>query len=159
VGDASFDRVLSVQVLEYVEDVPAALRELRRALRPGGRAVVWDVDWSTTSVYSPHQERMRRVLDGWDNHLADPFLPRRLAGLMSDAGFSDVEMQGHVFATRELDPQTYGGYLIPLIRNYVVEHGVVSADEAQAWADEQFELARDGRFYFTVTQFCFAASA
>jgi len=159
VDDASFDRALSVQVLEYVEDVLGALRELRRALRPGGRAVVWDVDWSTTSVYSADHERMRRVLDGWDRHLADPFLPRTLAGLMTDAGFSDVEMQGHAFATRELDPQTYGGYLIPLIRNYVVEHGVVSADEAEAWADEQFDLARDGRFYFTVTQFCFAASA
>jgi hypothetical protein len=102
---------------------------------------------------------MRRVLDGWDKHLADPFLPRTLGAHMSDAGFADVEMQGHVFATRELDPQTYGGYLIPLIRNYVVEHGVVGAGEAQAWADEQYELARDGRFYFTVTQFCFAASA
>jgi ubiquinone/menaquinone biosynthesis C-methylase UbiE len=35
VVDASFDRALSVQVLEYVSDPAAALAELHRALRPG----------------------------------------------------------------------------------------------------------------------------
>jgi ubiquinone/menaquinone biosynthesis C-methylase UbiE len=44
VADASFDSAVCVQVLEYVTDVPAGLGELYRALRPGGRVVVWDVD-------------------------------------------------------------------------------------------------------------------
>ena len=47
VENASFDAALSVQVLEYVADVPAALAEMYRALRAGGRLVVWDVDWAT----------------------------------------------------------------------------------------------------------------
>jgi ubiquinone/menaquinone biosynthesis C-methylase UbiE len=159
VADASFDRALSVQVLEYVEDVPAALRELHRVVRPGGRVVVWDVDWSTLSMHSADAARMRRVLDAWDEHLADAFLPRTLGGQLRDAGFGDVEMQAHVFATRELDPETYGGYLVPLIRGYVVEHQLVPREDADAWAGEQQELADDGRFYFTVTQFCFSATA
>lgn len=120
---------------------------------------MWDVDWSTASVHSADPERMRRMLDAWDRHLADPFLPRTPAGKLRGAGFEDVQMQGHVFAISELDPQTCGGYLIPLIRNYVVEHGLVGADEAEAWTDEQYSLANDGAFYFTVTQFCFSASA
>ncbi|MGH8978163.1 MAG: methyltransferase domain-containing protein, partial [Acidimicrobiia bacterium] len=44
VDDASFDAALSVQVLEYVEDVATALAEIHRALRPSGRVVIWDVD-------------------------------------------------------------------------------------------------------------------
>jgi ubiquinone/menaquinone biosynthesis C-methylase UbiE len=158
VADAGFDRALSVQVLEYVDDVPAALRELHRALRPGGRLVVWDVDWSTVSLQSADTARMRRVLDAWDEHLTDPFLPRTLAGQLRDAGFDDVAMQGHVFATNELDPETYGGYLVPLIRDYVVGGGLVNAGDADAWVAEQRELAEAGRFYFTVTQFCFTAT-
>jgi ubiquinone/menaquinone biosynthesis C-methylase UbiE len=47
--DGGFDAALCVQVLEYVEDVTAALRELRRVVRPGGRVLVWDVDWRTVA--------------------------------------------------------------------------------------------------------------
>ncbi len=36
-GDATFDLVLSSDTLEHVPDFPAALRETRRVLRPGGR--------------------------------------------------------------------------------------------------------------------------
>ena len=63
VADDSFDAALSVQVLEYVADIPAALAEIRRALRPGGRAVIWDVDWTTISMRTAETERMRRMLD------------------------------------------------------------------------------------------------
>jgi SAM-dependent methyltransferase len=38
--DASFDRVLAIHVLEHLPDLPAALREVRRLLRPAGRFVV-----------------------------------------------------------------------------------------------------------------------
>ena len=79
VPGASFDRALAVQVLEYVEDVPAALAEMRRALRPGGRVVVWDVDWATVSWQTADVELMQRVLAAWDRHLTHPSLPRKLA--------------------------------------------------------------------------------
>lgn len=38
--DAAFDRALAIHVLEHLPDLPAALRELRRVLKPAGRFVV-----------------------------------------------------------------------------------------------------------------------
>lgn len=37
--DGSFDIVVSIEVLRYLSDVPAALREVRRVLRPGGHFI------------------------------------------------------------------------------------------------------------------------
>jgi ubiquinone/menaquinone biosynthesis C-methylase UbiE len=62
VPDTGFDAALSVQVLEYVTDPDAALAELHRVLRPGGRLVVWDVDWATVSLHSSDAARTDRVL-------------------------------------------------------------------------------------------------
>ena len=47
--DASFDVVLCLQVLEHVPDPAAAVRELRRVVRPGGRVLA-----STHGVYPFH---------------------------------------------------------------------------------------------------------
>jgi arsenite methyltransferase len=152
VGDADFDRALSVQVLEYVEDIPAALGELLRVLRPGGRVLIWDVDWATVSWHSRDPARMERFLAAWDEHLADPSLPRTLAARMREAGFEDVELEGHAFATADVTDQTYAGALIPLMVDYV------GTADAQEWADEQRELQRGGESYFACIQFCFTGT-
>jgi arsenite methyltransferase len=68
----SFDAVTSTQVYEYVENVPAALAEAWRVLRPGGRLLVLDTDWDSIVWRSGDHDRMRRVLAAWDRHLADP---------------------------------------------------------------------------------------
>ncbi len=153
--EGAFDVVLSVQVMEYVPDVAAALAEIHRVLRPGGRVVLWDVDWRTASWHSNDPERMERVLAVWDQHLMDPALPRRLAPLMRSAGFTDVRMEGHTFATAEFTQEAYGGSLVGVIEPFVTQCG--HADDAQAWAAEQRELGERGEFYFAVTQLCFSA--
>jgi SAM-dependent methyltransferase len=38
--DASFDRALAIHVLEHLPDLPAALAEIHRLLKPGGRFVI-----------------------------------------------------------------------------------------------------------------------
>ena len=63
--------------------------------------MVWDVDWSTLSWYSAETDRMARVLRVWSEHLSDPVLPRRLGAEMSDAGFVDVQGEGHAFVNSD----------------------------------------------------------
>ena len=154
VESGRFDRALSVQVLEYVADIPAALAETHRALRPGGRVVIWDVDWATVSWHSEDAGRMDRVLRAWDEHLAHASLPRTLAPSLRAAGFEDVRMDAHAFATAELSEETYGGAALPVIERYVRQQGSAEVD---AWAEEQRALGERGEFYFACMQFCFSA--
>ena len=156
--DASADRALSVQVFEYLEDVDAGLAELRRVVKPGGRVVLWDIDWSTLSWHSEQPERMARVRAAWDRHLSDPLLPRTLGARLRAAGFEDVRHEGHVFSSASMDPETFGGNLPLLVRGYVAGLGDFPEEELTAWAEELDELDARGAYFFAVTQFCFTAT-
>jgi ubiquinone/menaquinone biosynthesis C-methylase UbiE len=157
VPDGAFDAAVSVQVLEYVPDVAGALADIHRVLRPGGRVVIWDVDWATVSWHTADRARMQRMLDAWDHHLVHPSLPMALTRHLHDAGFGDVTADGHAFVTTALDPETYGGSMLGTIYQYAVDQGGIDAADADAWKAEQEQLAADGEFYFACIQVCFAA--
>lgn len=60
--DGSFDLVVADHVLFYVEDIPQALSEIRRVLRPGGRLVC--------STYSSrHMQEIRDLVREFDSHI------------------------------------------------------------------------------------------
>lgn len=155
--DGEFDRVISVQVLEYVEDTSAALAEIFRVMTPGGRVVVWDSDWSSVAWYSRDAERMAAVLDAWHDHLVHRALPHTLASSLRGAGFTDVHLDAYAFASTDLDPDGFVGALFPLVDAFIARHRAVSGEVADAWKAEQMELSERGEFYFALTQCCFAA--
>jgi arsenite methyltransferase len=158
VESGTFDGAVCVQVLEYVADADAGLAELHRALRPGGHAVVWDVDWATVSIFSRDTTLTERVLRAWDEHLADPSLPRTLGARLRSAGFEEVRVAAYAFASSERDPESYGAALVPLIATFVAGRQGIGKVEAEAWGAEQRELMERGEFYFASTQFCFTAT-
>jgi arsenite methyltransferase len=157
VEDGGFDGAVCVQVLEYVEDVPRALTEMRRALRPGGRVVVWDVDWATVSWHSSDADRTARVLRAWDAHLEHPSLPRTLSAQLRAAGFDYVDMDGHAFATNAFTGDSYGGALVPVLERYVRGGGAVDETDLSAFVGDQRELDERGEFFFACIQFRFTA--
>ena len=156
VEDESFDAGFSVQVLEYVPDATAALREIFRTIKPGGRTLIWDVDWDTLSMKTADRERWERVDAAWDTHAAHESLPRTLAPRMRDAGFTDVQMSAHNFSTIELDRETYGGFMVEIGAANFANLGA-SEEDVKGWVAEQRELGERNEFYFSVTQFCFTA--
>jgi arsenite methyltransferase len=50
---------------------------------------------------------MRKILAAWDEHLADPHLPRRLTSLLNQAGFAVTHRSAIPLFNARYDPRTY----------------------------------------------------
>jgi arsenite methyltransferase len=153
--DASFDGAVSTQVYEYVADIDAALAELARVLKPGGRALVLDTDWPSICWHSSDPERMTRVLAAWDEHLAHPALPRVLSSKLRASGFRIETVEPFVLLNAELEPATYSFGVLGGIAAFVPGRGGVTEAEAQAWASDLFELGGAGDYFFSLVQYSF----
>ena len=104
---ASFDIALATQVYEYVEAIDAALVELARVVRSGGRVLLVDTDWESCVWASSDDTRMRRVIDTWNQHIPEPQLPRTLKQRMERAGFDDVKVDVIPLVNLAYDSHTY----------------------------------------------------
>jgi arsenite methyltransferase len=157
-ADASFDAVVSTQVYEYVQDIAVALGELARVLRPGGRALVLDTDWDSIVWHSRDPSRMRRVLDAWDEHLADPHLPRRLIGLLDDAGLTVDLCQVVPIINVRSNHDSYSSGMSELIADFVPGRQGLTEADAAAWRDDLEDLSRSGDYFLSLNRYLFRAA-
>lgn len=156
-ADGSFDVAVSTQVLEYVSDIPGALAELRRVLRPGGRVLLLDTDWDSIVWHSGDAERMRRVLAAFDEHLADPYLPRTLGASLRAAGFEVTATRTVPMLNVGYAGDTFSAGLLRLVADFVTAHGAVPAAEVEAWAADLRGLGPD--YFFSLNRYLFAADS
>jgi arsenite methyltransferase len=155
-ADAGLDAAVCTQVLEYVDDVPAALADARRVLRPGGRLLILDTDWDAIVWHSRDPARMRRVLEAWNEHLADPYLPRRLPGLLRSAGFELSECTIAPILNLGYAPPTYSTGLIDIVAGFAAGRAGVTEAEAKPWADDLTGLGDD--YFFSLNRYQFVAT-
>jgi SAM-dependent methyltransferase len=128
-ADASFDRCRAERVLMHLDHPEDALAEMVRVVRPGGKVVVFDMDWGMVFVDSPYQETTRTILQAFSDGMRHGWMGRRPPPLFQSAGLGEVTCVPHTvrmdyaFAHRLFD-----GHL-----RTVQAAGGVSAEECTRW--------------------------
>lgn len=116
-GDSTFDLVIADHVLFYVDDIPQALSEIRRVLRPGGRFIC--------STYSAaHMHEIRDLVREFDSHIV-----LSADNLYEHFGLENGrQILGDVFSSSHIDTKRYDDSLEitdpqPLVEYILSCHG------------------------------------
>jgi len=147
--DASFDAVFAYTVLEHVREPLRAMREMRRVLKSGGVAGIYDPDYETMLLTpsTPGLQELNRLMLRFSEENASPYYARHQRQYLLEAGFARTE--GFAFAVGGGNPQLItSSYRIVLkptiesIRPWLIEQDLADdahidelLAEAQAWSE------------------------
>ncbi len=140
VGDASADHVIMHTLLTHVPDPAALIADAARVLRPGGKLVICDMDFSKGTLASAPNDPLDAMAGAFiDDYVTDPHITGKLRPMVMASGLS-VEKLSLVAR-----PITDGDGMLAWVKMTgadMVARGVIGAPLAEALVAE-YERRRD----------------
>jgi len=147
--DESFHSVTTIQTLEYIKDVDAAIQEIRRVLKPGGRLAAISTMWSLNKIYGIDEELEARVNQG-KTAIADLHenLPVDMPSKLKAAGFVGVQQVPLPTWDTTYHENSFGYLWTRIKRAQLKKSGALSEDELQQWDNVLETAVKEDRFAF-----------
>jgi ubiquinone/menaquinone biosynthesis C-methylase UbiE len=156
-AEATFDVALATQVYEYVADIDDALRELWRVMKPGAQVLLVDTDWESCVWACRDEARMRRMMQGWSQHIPHPQLPRTMRQRLQRAGFADVQAHTIPLMNMACSPDTFSGGMMGFIANFVGGLPDFGPQLAADWQADVRSMEDAGGYFFSISRYVFVA--
>jgi ubiquinone/menaquinone biosynthesis C-methylase UbiE len=151
-AEASFDACRTERMLSHVGDPAAALTEMARVTRAGGRISAIDVDLEALMVDSTDPGLGRIAAIAATDHVQSARVARHLVVLFREAGLAAVSRKGVIVRLPlEVVRTTFADVLRELESSGAVDHRRV-----ERWWGELEELDRVGHFFAYVPYFVVA---
>ncbi|HEX4807047.1 MAG TPA: methyltransferase domain-containing protein [Conexibacter sp.] len=153
--DAAFDRCRTERLLMHVAGDPAAMvAELTRVLRPGGRLVMFELDWDTLAIDGAERRLTRRIVRSYSDGVANGCVGRTLPRLLRDAGLVDVTTTPHAVEI----PFDFFGWVLSGHLDAAIAAGSFAPDELIGWWDAIDDAHARGRFFAAILGFVVAGT-
>lgn len=153
--DHTFDAAICISVLGFCQDTLRVLTEARRALRPGGRLLLVNSDEATRIYNSSDRELGEKVMKAIAGRTRDPWIGRRLAGLLIAAGFTIVQEDVHAWVEREFGPGQSGYLHAHAMRDHLLTSGGLTEEEYSSWLADLDACQQEGSYCYSVTTFSY----
>jgi arsenite methyltransferase len=145
--DASFDCLASIQMLEYVPDVDAAISESRRVLKPGSKAALVSVLWDHWRFHGAVPELNDKMHEVWRQHCFHQMLPMELPTKLKVAGFDGIVQKPIAFMNNTMHENSFSLWAAKLVAAFAIGKGV-DEKEAGLWLEQLDAADSEGRFGF-----------
>jgi SAM-dependent methyltransferase len=162
--DDSFDAARSERTLQWLEDPAAAVAEMVRVVRPGGRVSLIDTDWSTFTIDVGDDALAALVRDGMRTERNRPSnVGRRLHDLVRAAGCVPLARTEatQTWTTWDPDesPAPLGCFSMESLADDLVATDRLATADRERFVSTIHDAARRGQFLMRLTMFAVVAAA
>lgn len=143
----SFDAAHCERVLMHLTDPTAALREMARVVRPGGKLVAVEPDWSSLRIDHPDPEALAHVYERMKRRHRDANIGLALRWLMVDAGLSHVTPCPLAAPVTDFALLSLYGFDFAQTMEELIAEAAMPEARLRAVVPAMEEASRTGRFY------------
>lgn len=156
VPDGAFDVVIAHTLVSHVTDPEAVVREMARAVRPGGTVAIFDGDYASLTYAYPDHALGREM----DTALAtatfnNPLVMRELPRLLPALGLELADARGEAVA--EIGTGSFFRSFAETYAPLVADAGLLPAATVETWLATQRRALEEGTLFASCNYYTFLA--